>query len=314
MLSSARQLGGSTHAGVGICVGRKLAPDIADASFHCYSERVCALHFSMGHVKYRVFACYFPTTWAPDSEVEGLYDLLGLLITNCEQAGANSIIGGDFNANIGTPLPGDDFTVFGRSGTGNRNDRGAMLMQWTVQNKLFIQSRLDNRLAQDEAWTCCRAMDLSLVQLDYILSSPKLSVENSWCDFSIPIGLDHRCVHCRLKLLLTKPKKRENILSFKNWRPNLDENNVASDFQSKIRSLLAANCTTNMEILENMLVFFLFLTPFGSSWHSPWHSGKTQDALQPVSRIEDIEAFSEALSNTKRPQNPEFANSEVASP
>ena len=41
--------------------------------------------------------------------------------------------------------------------------------------------------------------------------SPKLSVENSWCDFSIPIGLDHRCVHCQLNVLLTKPKKtREN--------------------------------------------------------------------------------------------------------
>ena len=76
-----------------------------------------------------------------------------------------------------------------------------------------------------------------------------MSVENSWCDFSMPIGLDHRRVHCQLKLLLTKPKKREKILSFKNWRPNLDENNVASDFQSKIRT------TTNMEILENM--FFL---------------------------------------------------------
>ena len=167
--------------------------------------------------------------------MEGLYDLLRLLITNCEQAGAISIIGGDFNASIGTPLPGDDFTVFGRSGTGNRNDRGVMLMQWTVQNGLLIHSRLDNGLAQDEAWTCCRAMDLSLVQLDYILSSPKLSVENSWCDFTIPIGLDHRCVHCRLELLLTKPKKRKKILSFKNWRPK-------------------ANCTTNKDILENMLV------------------------------------------------------------
>ena len=51
----------------------------------------------------------------------------------------------------------------------------------------------------------------------------------------------------------TKPKKRKK-LSLKNWRPNLDENNVALDFQSKIRSLLAANCTANMEVLENMLV------------------------------------------------------------
>ena len=127
-----------------------------------------------------------PTTWAPNSEVEGLYDLLWLLITNCEQAGAISIIGGDFNARIGTPLPGDDFSVFGRSGTGYRNDRGVLLMQWTMQHGVLIQSRLDNTLAQDEAWTCRRAMDLSLIQLDYILTSPKFSIEKSWCAFSIP--------------------------------------------------------------------------------------------------------------------------------
>ena len=39
---------------------------------------------------------------------------------------------------------------------------------------------------------------MSLIQLDYILTSPKFSTEKSWCDFSIPIGLDHRCVHCLL--------------------------------------------------------------------------------------------------------------------
>ena len=95
---------------------------------------------------------------------------------------------------------------------------------------------------------------MSLIQLDYILTSPKFSTEKSWCDFSIPIGLDHRCVHCQLRIPLPKPKKRKKKLSLKNWRPNLDENNVALDFQSKIRSLLAANCTANMEVLENMLV------------------------------------------------------------
>ena len=45
-----------------VCVSRRCSPDIADASFHTYSERVCSLHFSMGRVKYRVFACYLPTT------------------------------------------------------------------------------------------------------------------------------------------------------------------------------------------------------------------------------------------------------------
>ena len=34
-------------------------------------------------------------------------------------------------------MAGDDFTVLGRSGTGNGNDRDVMLMQWTVQNGLL---------------------------------------------------------------------------------------------------------------------------------------------------------------------------------
>ena len=126
--------GGSAHAGVGICVGRKLSFYIVDASFHCYSERVCSLHFSMGRATYQAFACHFPTTCAPDSEVEGLYDLLGLLFTNCEQAGAIPITGSDSNASIGKELPSDDFNVFGRSGTGNLNDRGVVLKQLLIQS------------------------------------------------------------------------------------------------------------------------------------------------------------------------------------
>ena len=141
--------GGSAHAGVGICVGRRLGFDIADASFDCYSERVCSLHFSMGRVTYQAFACHFPTKCAPDSEVEGLYYLLGLPFTNCEQAGAIPITGSDFNASIGKELPSDDFNVFSRGGTGNLNDRDVVLKQWTVQNGLLIQSRLDNALAQE---------------------------------------------------------------------------------------------------------------------------------------------------------------------
>ena len=82
----------------------------------------------------------------------------------------------------------------------------------------------------------------------------KNSKEKSWCDFSILIGLDHRCVHCRLTLLLTQPRKREKTLSFRNWRPNLDENNIALDFQSKIRALLRANSATNAPALQNILI------------------------------------------------------------
>ena len=41
--------------------------------------------------------------------VLAVYGLLGILLLKCDHAGTIPIIGGDFNAVIGNPLPGDDF-------------------------------------------------------------------------------------------------------------------------------------------------------------------------------------------------------------
>ena len=132
-------------------------------------------------------------TRAPDSNVEGVYELFSLLLTNCRQSGAIPIIGGDFNASIGEAQSGDDVNSFRRSGIVRRNARGQLLMQWVLEHGMLVQNRLDHKLLGEDSWTCCRAFDACLVQIDYILTSPKLNIMDSWCDFSIPIGLDHRC-------------------------------------------------------------------------------------------------------------------------
>ena len=95
-------LSGSTfgHDGVGHCISKALSRGMLDVTFHAYSERLCALHLSFGHQKFQIFACYFPTSWAPDADVEGVYELLNLLLTNCRQSGAIPIIGRDFNASM----------------------------------------------------------------------------------------------------------------------------------------------------------------------------------------------------------------------
>ena len=100
------------HAGVGICISKALSRDMLDVTFHAYSERLRALRLSFGHRKFQIFACYFPTSWAPDADVEGVYELLNLLLTNCRQSGAIPIIGGDFNASIGEAQAGDDVNTF----------------------------------------------------------------------------------------------------------------------------------------------------------------------------------------------------------
>ena len=187
-------------AGVGICISKALSRDMLDVAFHAYSERLCALHLSFGHTKFQIFACYFPSSWVPDADVEGVYELLNLLLTNCRQSGAIPIIGSDLNASIGEAQAGDDVNTFGGSGIGRRNARGQLLMQWVLENGLLVQNRLDHKLLGEDSWTCCRTFDSSLVQIDFIFPSPKLIIMDSWYDFSIPIGLDHRCVHCVLQL------------------------------------------------------------------------------------------------------------------
>ena len=184
--------GGSTHAGVGICVRRKLAPDIANASFYCYSERVCALHFSVDRVKYRVFACYFPTTWAP-GRGRFLWLLFCLVFFSWLFFSRKKVLYHQlqkswrdihhwrrFQCKYWNTTSGGSFHFICSQLDWQPEWQGVMLMQWTVQNGLLIHSKWDNTLAQDEACICCRAMDLSLVQLDCILNSRIFSVDRNF--------------------------------------------------------------------------------------------------------------------------------------
>ena len=241
------------HAGVGICISKALSRDVLDVTFHAYSERLCALHLSFGHRKFQIFACYFPTSWAPDADVEGVYELLNLLLANCRQSGAIPIIGGDFNASIGEAQAGDDGNTFGNSGIGRRNARGQLLMQWVLENGLLVQNRLDHKLLGEDSWTCCRTFDSSLVQIDFIFTSPKLIIMDSWCDFSIPIGLDHRCVHCVLQLVSPPKKRKQQKWNFKFWQPTLNDNGRPAAFQENIRSLIRSSSPSTFHELEVVL-------------------------------------------------------------
>ena len=127
---------------------------------------------------------------------------------NCDHAGAIPIIGGDFNAVIRNPLPGDDMDLLGTCGFGPRNHRGWVLVKWVLEHGLFIQTRLDRNVRHEDSWTCQRSMDGMRVQMDYILSSVQLQLVKVKYDFVMPIGLDHRCVHCTMKILFRKKKMK----------------------------------------------------------------------------------------------------------
>ena len=217
--------GGSAHAGVGICVGRRLVVDIGDASFHCYSERV----------------------W---SQIPGIRML--------------------FSYNMGTRFWSGRFIWFTRiayhklraSRGYTHHRRRFQCKYWKTSPGWWLQciwwqwdwqpewqgcyaNAMDGAewIARfNPGWTIHwhrkrvgRAVgDANLVQLDYILISPKFSVEKSWCDSSIPIGLDHRCVHYHLKLLLTKPRNARKLWVSKIGGPTWMKRTLLRIFNPKL--------------------------------------------------------------------------------
>ena len=93
--------GGSVgRHGVGIVVGRSLYAHMSNVIFHAYSDRLCSLHFTLERVPFQFFSCYMPTSWQPYHAVEQMYDLLELLLSNCERLGASAVVGGELQCNV----------------------------------------------------------------------------------------------------------------------------------------------------------------------------------------------------------------------
>ena len=53
---------------------------------------------------FRIFSCSMPTSWEPDDAAERVYDLLGILLLNCDHAGTIPIISGSSTTRTLFPL------------------------------------------------------------------------------------------------------------------------------------------------------------------------------------------------------------------
>ena len=251
--------GGDRYKGVGIVVSARFRKKIEQVTFHAYNSRVSVLKFSWGALKFECFSLYFPTSWDADAEVEGVYEILQLLLDNCRANGAVPILGGDFNASIGILLGGpgdedDDVDLLGAWGLGCRNERGTWFVQWILSNGLRVASR-QKHVDFADSWTCKRSSDGNFVQIDFILSDAKVFVESVWNDFVVPIGLDHRCVHCIMSIKKrATTHKRMNRCGMKNWKPIMDDQGRPSDFQHAISATMSTRTLSGFNDLEDVLL------------------------------------------------------------
>ena len=136
---------------------------------------------------------------------------------------------------------------------GQRNARGTMLIHWILQNKLYIFNR-DSSLQQAESWTCRRALDGAYVQLDFIIGDASFNLKKAWQDHCIPIGNDHRCVHCILsrKEPYKQQYRRKHVL--KGWKPFLDESGQPAGFQMLLETKIGEQDTFTFDVAEIFLI------------------------------------------------------------
>ena len=149
------------------------------------------------------------------------------------------MFGADFNARVGGLQPGDDVTLVGRSGCGLRNARGRTLVSWVLENGFQILSRQSDMEDVAGSWTCRSYFDDAKVQLEFLIGdmltfwphiacAPKRAASGhagakskvkvigymrahttaNWMDNSLPIELDHRCVHCLLVWEVARHEKQ----------------------------------------------------------------------------------------------------------
>ena len=246
--------GGDGHRGVGICISPSFFKRMKHIHFHAYSSRVSCLHFEIVDTKFVAIVCYMPTSWDTDAAVEENYSLLDLFILNAERINAIPILGGDFNASIGAPKPGDDLTLIGACGNGARNRRGARMIHWIFEHGLQVLNRLDSTMTIEECWTCRRAMDGGLVQLDFLLASLRVRVVRAWVDQSLPVGVDHRCVHSFIRICGLRLAQIKRCTKLKHWQPDLDENGTPSGFHTTVATALTKLPAVSAEGLEQCLV------------------------------------------------------------
>lgn len=212
--------------------------NMSDIVFNAYSPRICSLTFRLFGKMFFMCSCYFPTTWDTDASVDEVYSLLNTPLEPCNMGNKIPLFGGDFNASIGAEQACDDVLYLGQCGMGQRNERGSILAHWVLEHGLQILNRMRDASFDLDSWTCKRAADNVLVQLDYIIGMRGFIIMSTWNDYQLPIGLDHRCVHCIVSMVDTVHNVHHRRPDLKHWMPDLDCHGEPEAFQTKLRSHL----------------------------------------------------------------------------
>ena len=176
-------------------------------SFVCFraiNERLCAADLHIGGNKVRLISVYMPDSSNDDAEVEAIYILIDVLIEEARKLGMSVIIGGDMNAVVGKPRPGEE-KIVGPYVQESSKERGDWLKNWASSNTLAITNTFFNQDVPDQ-WSYRNGDRRWLI--DFILTDQGMTNRFTTAEVqdAISIGSDHRSIVATLTL--TQPSRK----------------------------------------------------------------------------------------------------------
>ena len=222
----------SGRRGVGILLNKRWSRYFT--AFHALSERLCYMDLKIYGVRYRIVSVYFPDGSYGDQEVQKVYDSLSEVADEARKRKLRLLIGGDFNARVGS---GEDTAVHSsarKHGYGEQNARGQWLLTWSATKGLKIANTFYTK--QDHKLVTHIGTDGIGRQLDYILvdSWTRAKLRDVEAGHRVDLGSDHLCLMALLNFRQKARKKRKKASKEQAlWPPE-----SVPDYVSKLDLLL----------------------------------------------------------------------------
>lgn len=174
--------------------------------------------------KLRILSAYFPDSSYGDGHVEALYNSIEAVIDNARKSKLKTILGADFNAQVGSWADGSGLSSLGRHGMGIQSSRGQWLASWADAQNLKIVNTFFRKL-DDKLYTYTSTQGIEK-QLDYILVDKSIFGKVFDVDAGnlLDLGSDHRSLICRSRSRPSQRKrkrqKRETTQPVPTWPPD----------------------------------------------------------------------------------------------
>lgn len=293
--------------GVAMIINKSLKDCIL--GYQTVNDRIMMVRLQAKPVNLNIIQVYAPTSSSSPEDAETFYNLLSSTIQQVPRR-EMLLVMGDFNAKIGSTYNDDHLrTVVGNFGTGERNERGEMLLDFCTENELFVaNSNFQHHVRRLYTWQSPNGHTRN--QIDYVLVQQrwKSSVRDAKTYPGLDCGSDHNALVAEVslklkKVLKNKPKdNRWHLIKEDKYKEELSEA-IKQLPQSRMNELTANELW--MEFRD------LLETP-AKKYHSqnltkkPWIATETMELINKRQAIKckgmqhNLETYNELTKNINR--------------